>query len=83
MSQSVRLRDDKLASQLKKDFCRIPVLGLGLGVDSTFAWDNNNIDNNDNNKNNPHKNFLKGTLLVDKDKGEGIRDKRLGIRDLT
>ena len=35
-----------------KYFCRTPVLGLGLGVDFTFAWDNNNkkynnIDNND------------------------------------
>ena len=40
--------------------CQTPVLGLRLGVDFNFAWDNNNNDNNDNNndKNNPHLNFL-------------------------
>ena len=42
-------------------YCRTSVLGLGEGVDFTFAWDNNNDnnnnDNNDNNKN-PHLNFL-------------------------
>ena len=54
---------------LKPSFCQTPVLGLGLGVDFTFAWDNNN----DNNKN-PHLNFLKGTVLGDKDQGVGMRD---------
>ena len=49
----------------------LPVLGLGLGVDFTFAWDNNN--NNNNNDKNPHLNFLKGTVLGDKEQGEGIR----------
>ena len=52
-------------------FCRTPVLGVGLGVDFTFAWDNHN--NNNNNHNNPHLNFVKGTVLGDKK--QGIRDK--------
>ena len=61
---------------LQNPFCQTPVLGLGLGVDFTFAWDNNNKNNNDNNdKNNPHPNFLKGTVLLDKEQGVGIRDK--------
>ena len=51
------------------DFCQTPVIGLGLGVDFTFAWDNNNNDNN------PHLDFLKGTVLGDKEQGVGIRDK--------
>ena len=42
-------------------YCQTPVLGLGLGVDFTFARDNN--DNND--KNNSHLNFVKGTVLGD------------------
>ena len=50
-------------------YCQTPVLGLGLGVDFTFAWDNNN-----NNHNNPHLNFVKGTVLGDKEQGVGIRD---------
>ena len=50
-------------------FCQTPVLGLGLGVDFTFAWDNNN------NQSNPHLNFVKGTVLGDKEQGVGIRDK--------
>ena len=54
----------------RNQFCRNPVLGLGLGVDFTFATDNNN-----NNKNNPHLNFLKGTVLGDKEQGLGIKDK--------
>ena len=55
-------------------FCRTPVLALGLGVDFTFAWDNN--DNNHNhNHNNPRLNFVKGTVLGDKEQGVGIRDK--------
>ena len=62
-------------------FCQTPVLGLGLGVDFTFAWDNDNNDNNDNNDknhkndNNPHLNFVKGTVLGDKEQGVGMRDK--------
>ena len=55
-------------------FCRTTVLGLGLGIDFTFAWDINNNYNN-NNKNNPHLNFLKGTVLGDKEQGLGIKDK--------
>ena len=48
-------------------FCQTPVLKLGLGVDFTFAWDNNKTDNNNNNNNkNPHLNFSKGTVLGDK-----------------
>ena len=49
-------------------FCQTPVLGIGQGVDFTFAWDNNdkNNDNNDNNdKNHPHLNFMRGTVLGD------------------
>ena len=48
-------------------FCQTPVLGLGLGVDFTFAWDNHN--------NNPHLNFVKGTVVGDKEQGVGISDK--------
>ena len=36
-------------------FCRTPVFCLGLGVDFTFASDNN--DNNNDNYNNSHLNF--------------------------
>ena len=49
--------------------CQTPVLGLGLGVDITFALDNHN------NHNNPHLNFVKGTVLGDKEQEVGIRDK--------
>ena len=45
-------------------FCQTPVLGLGLGVDFTF----------DNVNDNPHLNFVKGTVLGDKEEGVGIRD---------
>ena len=48
---------------------------LGLGVDFTFALDNNNNNHNDNH-NNPHLNFFKGTVLGAKEQGLGIRDKR-------
>ena len=48
------------------DFCQSPVLGLGLGVDFIFAWDNNNKNNN------PHRNFLKETVLGE---DQGIGDK--------
>ena len=48
------------------------------------------LDNNNNNDKNPHLNFLKGTVLGDKepgvgirDKGQGIRVKSQGIRDMT
>ena len=51
------------------DFCQTPVLGLGLEVDFTFA-----LNNHENHKN-PHLNFVKGTVLGDKEQGEGIRDK--------
>ena len=61
-------------------FCQTPVLGLGLGVDLTFAGDNHN-HKNDKNDNNPHLNFVKGTVLGDKEQGEGIRDRGQGIRD--
>ena len=58
---------------LKSFFCQTPVLGLGLGVDFTFTWDNK-IENH-NNHNNPHLNFVKGTVLGDEEQGVGIRDK--------
>ena len=54
-------------------FCWTPVLGLGLGVDFTFTWDDNNK--------NPHLNILKGTVLGDKEQGVGIREKGKGKRD--
>ena len=57
-------------------FCRTPVLGLGLGVDIIFAWDNHN-----NNHNNPHLNFVKGTVLGDKEQEVGIRDKGQWSKD--
>ena len=58
-------------------YCQTPVLGLELGVDFTFTWDNNNNNNgkNNNDKNNPHLNFFKGTALRDTEQGVGIRDK--------
>ena len=34
-----------------KVFVKLQVLGQGLVVDFTFAWDNNNNNNNNNNKN--------------------------------
>ena len=60
-----------------RKFCQTPVLGLGLGVDFTFAGDNHNNHNHHNHKNdnNPHLNFVKGTVVVDKEQGVGIRDK--------
>ena len=54
--------------------CQTPVLGLGLGVDFTFAWDNNK-NNNKNNDKKSHLNLLKGTVIGDKEQGIGIRDK--------
>ena len=48
-------------------YCQTPVLGIGLGVDFTFAWENND-------KNNPHLNFVKGAVLGDKAQWVGIRD---------
>ena len=36
---------------------------------------NNNNNNNEKKKKNPHLNFLKGTVLGDKEQGVGIRDK--------
>ena len=55
------------------NYCQTPVLGLGLGVDFTFAGDNHKNEN-DNDKN-PHLNFVKGTVLGDREQGVGIRDK--------
>ena len=57
-------------------YIKVQVLGLELGVDFTFTWDNNNND-----KNNPHLNFLKGTVLGSKEQGVWIRVKDQGIRD--
>ena len=58
--------------------CQTPVLGLGLKVNFTFSWNNNDINDKNNDKNNPHQKFVKWTLLGDKDQGVGIRDKGLG-----
>ena len=49
-------------------------LGLKLGVDFTFAWDNHKNHKN-HNHNNPPLNFVKGTVLGDKEQEVGIRDK--------
>ena len=46
-------------------YCQTPVLGLGLGVDFTFGGDNHNHNHNDN----PHLNFVKGTVLGDREQG--------------
>ena len=59
----------------KLRFCQTPVLGLGLRVDFTFARDIKNNNNVNNDKNNPHLNFVKGTVIGDKEQGVGIRDK--------
>ena len=58
-----------------RDIVKLQVLGLRLGVDFTFALDNNhNNNNNDNhNDNNPHLNFFKGKVLGVKE--QGLRDK--------
>ena len=61
-----------------RGFCQTLVLGLGLGVDFTFAGDNHNSNHNNHNHkndNNPHLNFVKGTVLGDKEQGVGIKDK--------
>ena len=64
--------------------CWTPFLGLGLGVDFTFAWDNHNNHNNHNNDNNPYLNFVKGTVLEDKEQGVGIRNKgQEGSKDMV
>ena len=62
---------------LRDHFCQTPVLGLRLGVDFTFAGDDHNNHKNEND--NPHLNFLKRTVLGDKE--QGVRDKGKGIRD--
>ena len=61
-----------------KQLSQTPVLGLGLGVAFTFAWDNDNTNYNHNN--NPHLNFVKGTVLGDKEQGVGIRDEGYRVR---
>ena len=48
--------------------CQTPVLGIGLGVDFTFDW-------LEQEQQNPHLNFLKGTVPGDKEQRVGIRDK--------
>ena len=54
-----------------QNFCQTPVLGLGLGVDFIFAWDNNGNNDKNNDRNNPHLNFVKGTVLGDREQGVG------------
>ena len=54
---------------------KLLVLDLGLRVDFTFTWDSNN-NHNGNDRNNPHLNFFKGTVLGDKERNKGNRDKR-------
>ena len=77
MLSSLSIRLSPFSGPLHFGYCQTTVLGVGLGVDSTFAWDNNNNNDNDNknnDKNNPHLNFKKGTVLGDKDQVVGIRD---------
>ena len=50
-----------------QNFCQTPV--LGLGVDFTFTWDNNDNDNK------PHINFVTGAVLGDYEQWVGIRNK--------
>ena len=52
---------------MKNVFFQTQVFGLWLGVGFTFAWDNNKDNHNDNN--NPHLNFVKRTVLGDKEQG--------------
>ena len=56
-------------------FCQNLVLGLGLGVSFTFARDNQNHNNHNHKNDNPHLNFVKETVLGDKEQGVRIRDK--------
>ena len=63
-------------------FCQKPVVGLGLEVNITFTWDNNNNNNNHkNNDKNLHLNFLKGTVLEDKEQWIREKEQGVGIRD--
>ena len=62
----LRCKLDGTKMQLRCNlYCQTPVLGLGLGVDFTFAWDNNN------DKKNPHLNFLERNSM----RGYGMKDK--------
>ena len=45
---------------------------------ANIAWDNNNKNNDNNDKNNPHLNFVKGTVLGDKEQGVGEGKRRKG-----
>ena len=77
--QNTQNSNPKQACVTLNIFVKLQVLGLRLGVDFTFALDNNHNNNdnhNDNhNDNNPHLNFFKGTVLGVKEQGLGIRDK--------
>ena len=44
-------------------YCQTPVLGIGLGVDFTFANNNNNYTTNNNNS--PHLIFLRKTTVIE------------------
>ena len=57
----------------KNIFVELQGLGLKLGVDFAFAWDN--INNKNDNDKNPHLNFWKGAALGDKEQGVGKRKK--------
>ena len=43
VSYKISILYSQIESDIMKDFCQTPVLGLGLGVDFTFAWDNHRI----------------------------------------
>ena len=57
-----------MENPIKIDLCQTPVLGLGIGDDFTFTWDNKNKNNHNDNKN-PHLNFMKETVLGNKEQG--------------
>ena len=69
-------------------FVELQVLGQGLGVELTLLLLGHNNKNNEKKKKKNHLNFLKGTVLGDKekgirDKGQGTRVKGQRIRDKT
>ena len=70
-SIKLSIENQDVAENMFFVYCQTPVLDLGLGVDFTFAGDNDNNQND----NCPHLSFVKGTVLGDKEHGVGIRDK--------
>ena len=63
----------KNRNRTKSCIVELQGLGLKLGVDFNFAWDNHNYHNH--NQINPHLDFVKGRVLGDKEQEVRIRDK--------